>query len=217
MLMVGTSGMNVYAPSECLRYVDKHIETTFCMNQCSDEFSKSWYNMYPVNPDDIINFDAAGRKFVAKALKMDHTVPTLGYTFDELRTRLRQDLVGKSGKEIAKLRKEGENVSENYQIPMFVYMGDTSIQAVHDHLDELAKYSTIIIECTFLNEEHRGSGLDAKKHIAWQELWPVIEELGSTITWILIHFSMRYSSTEIKEFFDDIKKSGICGNIIPWI
>jgi ribonuclease BN (tRNA processing enzyme) len=117
------------------------------------------------------------------------------------------------------MRKNGENINEDVEVPLFVYMGDTSIQGVKDNLEELARYPTIIIECTFLSEDHRGSGLDAKKHIAWQELFPVIQDLGNGITWILIHFSMRYSTREIREFFEERKKLGDMDDniILPWI
>jgi hypothetical protein len=104
MLMVGSKSMNIYAPKECAHYIDRHIESTYCMNACSDEFEKSWYvaihnfnaqiwyNLQSVTANDVINFTAGGRKLVSKALQMDHTVPSLGYCFSEIRTRLRQDL-----------------------------------------------------------------------------------------------------------------------------
>ncbi|KAL0482622.1 ribonuclease Z [Acrasis kona] len=217
MLMMGSNNMNIYAPLESIPFIDRHIETTFCLNQGHNTFDKTWYNIQGVAGSEQVNFESGGRKLTAKALQMDHTVPTLGFAFSEIRTRLRSDLVGKNGREIALLRKNGEDVNETYESPLFVYMGDTSIKGIHDNITQLEKHTTIIVECTFLSEDHRGTGQDAKKHIAWQELEPIIESMGHHITWVLIHFSMRYYSKEVRCFFDECQKNNKMQNVIPWI
>jgi ribonuclease BN (tRNA processing enzyme) len=218
MLMVGSRDMAIYTPVESARFIDNHINSTFCMNACSDDFDKSWYNLIPVRAGDIIKFNSGGKNLTAQVLQMDHTVPSVGFAFAETRTRLKQHLVGMNGKDLAQMRKNGEVVSEEFSVPTFIYMGDTSIKGAIDNIEVLRTYRTIIIECTFLQEEHRGQGEDAKKHIAWQELAPLIQDSSSDCEWILIHFSMRYSSQEVREFFNEKRRYGEIGsNVIVWV
>jgi ribonuclease Z len=224
MLMIGSQNMNIYLPEIALPFVDRHIESTFCMNKCSNSFNKSWYKLNPICPGDSVQIECcktnrrgSGRIFNVTAIAMDHNVPSLGYTFSEVRTRLNTKFSGLDGKQLASLRKQGVEISEQYETPMFVFMGDTSIHGLLDHENTINKFPVVVVECTFLQKEHRGEGKDAKKHICWEELLPVIQRTENDVTWILIHFSMRYNTEELKTFFDDQFSELDIKNVIAWI
>lgn len=117
----------------------------------------------------------AGKRLRIIARSVDHTVPCLTYFCSELRKRLLPSLQGKSGKELGELRKAGKPIDEEVPVPQVIYFGDTSIDGLLALEAEIVGYPTVIIESTFLYSEHRGSGADAKKHIAWPELEPVVK------------------------------------------
>lgn len=223
MIMVGTRNMNIYLPEVAEPFVDRHIESTFCMNNCNTNFDKSWYNLQVVKPNETIQINCsrgskqAGRKFNVLALEMDHTVPSLGYAFKEVRQRLAKQFQGLNGCELKELRQNGIDLNEEYEKPMFVFMGDTSIHGLLNHRNLLIQFPVIIVECTFLHDEHRGHGEEAKKHIAWSELSQVILQEDKSIQWVLIHFSMRYTSQEIKQFFDQQFEKLNLKNVLVWI
>lgn len=71
------------------------------------------------------------------------------------------------GSEIAKLRKSGVEVSEEYFHPLFVFMGDTHINALKQN-PQLFNYPTIVVECTFIGDEAEvRERADRDGHIHW--------------------------------------------------
>ena len=62
---------------------------------------------------------------------------------------MKKEYTGTPGKELGKLRKEGVQIDEEYNIPLFVYCGDTSA-SVFEQTPWLFDYPVIITECTFL-------------------------------------------------------------------
>jgi ribonuclease Z len=55
--------------------------------------------------------------------------------------------------EIINLRKNGVEISENVHLPLFAFLGDTT-HKVFDMNPKLLSYPIIIIECTFLLDDH---------------------------------------------------------------
>jgi ribonuclease Z len=68
-----------------------------------------------------------------------------------------------------------------------------------------------MIECTFLDPLHIEEAI-ADRHIHWSQLENYIIEHSNT-TFVIYHFSMRYTTEYIKSFFE----SKNILNIIPWI
>jgi hypothetical protein len=146
-----------------------------------------------VKDGELIDLALPGKKIHVRARAVDHTVPCLAYVtltsdartavlqlvrryfFSEVRKRLLPSLAGKSGKELGELRRAGQPIEEEVDVPQLIYFGDTSIDGVTALEEELVKFPVVIVESSFLYTEHRGAGLDAKKHIAWPELEPLVK------------------------------------------
>jgi ribonuclease BN (tRNA processing enzyme) len=144
-----------------------------------------------------------------------HSVPSLGYGLVEKRTKLKHEYQGKSGHELADMKHQGIEIDEEIEVPFFLYLGDTTIEVLQDKENEkeIWKYSTVMIECTFLLDEEEGQA-ESRKHMHWNHLLPYIEEHPETF-FILYHFSRRYKAEEIREFFDQNASS--LSNVHPWI
>lgn len=144
----------------------------------------------------------------------DHSIPTISYCFSEVKKKLKAEYKDLPGKDIAKLRNSGVDVTEEVLKLAFAYICDTSIQVLTDY-SEILKYPVIFIECTFLYDEERENAA-ATKHIHWEDLKPFVQANQSSL-FVLIHFSLRYKDAEILDFFKKEQKenNGIT-NIKVW-
>ena len=68
----------------------------------------------------------------------------------------------------------------------------------------------IVIECTFLLPDHKQQA-EQSDHTHWLHLEEIVKS-NPDVTFVLIHFSLRYKNDEILKFFNDKPK-----NVIPWI
>lgn len=110
--------------------------------------------------------------------------------------------------ELARITDKNDQV----KIPLFAYMCDTDIRGIEQNAEKLKECPVIIVECTYLYESHL---ILAKKnhHMHWNQLKLFILD-NPKITFILIHFSLRYKDIQIMNFF---KFHQITGNIILWL
>jgi hypothetical protein len=105
---------------------------------------------------------------------------------------------GLRGDAIGKLRQEGVQVTEEREENLFVFCGDTTTECFVKS-PQILKYPVVIVECSFLLEEEAQKAADSK-HTLWRDLKPIVEAHPET-KFVLIHFSMRYQSQEIRDFF----------------
>ena len=83
-----------------------------------------------------------------------HWVPTLGCCLWWTRQRLRPDLAGLPGEELAHRRAAGETITEEVRLPLLAYLGDTDPR-VFDRHPWLTSVEVLITECTFLRPKDR--------------------------------------------------------------
>ena len=171
--------------------------------------------------------DIKNIKFKLEVFKNTHTIATHGYGLIENRKCLNpkynipeyQDETGKlDSKKLAILKKSGVNdINIVTDIPQVCYLLDTDHHMLYKDKDckypdeNIGKYKNIIIECTFIDDEHKKEAKETN-HMLWSNLKPFIIAFPNT-QFILCHFSMRYKDSEIIEFF---KKENI-KNVTPVI
>jgi len=154
-------------------------------------------------------------------IKCFHSHPkgTCGYGFTELRNKLKSEFVGLEGREIAKLKHEGIEITEIIEYPQFCYLCDTTHKIFENEI--LLKFPVIMIECTFLKPEDKKKA-KTNKHMHWDNLEPYIRE-HPEIRFILFHFSSKYHpyiTNEVREFFEeynDISSTTYLPNIFLWV
>ena len=115
------------------------------------------------------------------------------------------------GAELVELKKSGVEITENYFVQLILFISDTGKNGIIDLPFE--KYPLIIIECTFLEDEHYEEAV-SRKHLHWKDLEPIVKA-NPTNTFILGHFSCRYKDDFLIEFEQAIKIN--YSNIIFWI
>ena len=98
------------------------------------------------------------------------------------------------------------------------FSGDTTIDLLRErHQEILPKYETVIHEVTFLGEpsEDLDASTRAKGHTHYAQLHPWIAAFPRT-TFVLVHWSLRYSKEEVLAFFDK-SYGGVPKNVVLWI
>eukprot|EP01029_Cantina_marsupialis_P027618 TRINITY_DN773095_c0_g1_i1.p1 TRINITY_DN773095_c0_g1~~TRINITY_DN773095_c0_g1_i1.p1 ORF type:complete len:291 (-),score=60.73 TRINITY_DN773095_c0_g1_i1:120-992(-) len=177
-----------------------HINIT----DVTDTDDMNYFNLVGVEPND--EFKHKNLNF--KVIECFHGVPCRGYMISEIRKGLRDDLKGKTQKEIAQLARSGEIVSVATDFPIITFLGDTTTEVFKAH-PEVLKSPVIVVECTSYDPEFK---VDKRGHTHWDQLKPIAED-NPQCQFILTHFSDRFKGRDIVEFF---QKEGL-SNVMPWI
>ncbi|KAK2607533.1 hypothetical protein N8I77_006199 [Diaporthe amygdali] len=152
--------------------------------------------------------------FTAEAFHCDHQVPCLGYVFKVHSKKLKQEYVGRKGVELKQLRESGVEITAPHSAPVFAFLGDTTAATLASEPQWLKDGIPVVItECSFLYEEHRQQSTKTK-HTIWQDLEKIIRKWPKT-TFVLTHFSLRYSDKDIRQFFAEMPSPP--PNIVVWV
>jgi ribonuclease Z len=150
-----------------------------------------------------------------RAVQTFHPVPSLGYVVVRRVSRLRADLRGETGPEIAARRRGGEDVSEYEDRIELAYATDTLISAL-DHAPELYKARVLIVECTFLDERKSLEAARAGCHIHLDEVIERADRFENEHV-VLMHFSQIYRPDEVVQILDKRVPPQLRARIIPFV
>lgn len=137
------------------------------------------------------------KKFKIKSYEMDHSIDTIGYGINIISKKLNPEYSDKSQSELIEIKKSGKEVDIINEKGFILFCGDTSSMVLSKL--PFSDYKYVIIECTFLDDNHYVEALN-RKHLHYLELKQFFEKYTET-NFILIHFSKRYKDNFIKEFF----------------
>jgi len=166
------------------------------------------FSIIEVEDTKNLEIEIKGGKYILEIIRCYHTVRCTSYGLSEIKKKLKQEYLGLKGPEIKKLKDDGVEITDTLLKPFFLYIGDTSKEILLD--DRLKKYSTIMIECTFLEESEKERA-DETKHMHWDHLSQYVQE-NQSITFILYHFSSRYKREYINDFFVNVNLP----NVVVW-
>ena len=214
--LIDTGAVNpiIIVPKPCESKIKDYIHATYCLTKNNPNPKiHNKYKLLGVSPFDRQLIKIKNMNWVIDVIKCTHTVPCSGYGFSEIRDKLKPEYLNEKKEQLRELKKTGIEISQKKEFPLFCFMGDTDHKIFYDNeiIKVLDKYKTIIIECTFLEDIHIKHAED-DKHIHWKNIKPFIES-HNLISFILIHFSARYTETFIKEFFEKEKLN----NVILWV
>jgi ribonuclease Z len=150
-----------------------------------------------------------------RAVRTFHPVPSLAYLVVRRVAKLRSNLHGMSGPEIAARRRSGEEVSEYEDRLELAYATDTLIQ-VFDHEPELLAARTLIMECTFLDERKTLDAARAGCHIHLDEVIERAERFTNDHI-VMMHFSQLYRPDEIPGLLDARLPPALRKKVVPFV
>jgi ribonuclease Z len=150
-----------------------------------------------------------------RAVRTFHPVPSLGYVIVRRVAKLRPELVGRPGAEIAARRKAGEDINVLDDRLELAYATDTLVSAL-DHSPELLRTRVLIVECTFLDERKSLEGARAGCHIHLDEIIERADRFANDHV-VLMHVSQLYQPTEVAAILDRRVPRALRAKIIPFV
>lgn len=147
-----------------------------------------------VKPNDEFSL---GSKYAVRTFKTIHRIPSIGYSLYRKHHKLRADLVGKTGSEIAELRANGIDPTEEQNELLLSFTGDTQIEFLELNPDVLNS-KILLMETTYLDEKKTVQSARDWGHTHLDELIPRLSSIKSEKI-VLIHSSARYPMHEAQE------------------
>lgn len=196
----------VLIPSCLETNIQEMLNAFYTMNNGKKSIYDKWTPVKTKSYTTIIN----SKNISIDVFNLDHRVRTHGYGIKQIHKRLKEDYIGKSGKELAELKKTTD-ITFEIKIPMLLFISDTGKKVLPNL--PFSEYPLVIIECTFFEEEHYEESI-SRKHLHWKDLEPFVKANPET-KFILGHFSCRYKNEYLEEKEAELKL--IYSNIIFWI
>jgi len=144
-------------------------------------------------PSDIVGVEAGQdvrvrRDLLVRPFAVDHCDFALGYTLIEVRRKLKPELRGKTGPEIAALKRSGAVIEDSTEVPLVTYSGDTAPGRFLG-LDFVRASRVVLLECTFFEKSHLGRARSGR-HIHVADLPHVLEAMPDARV-VLTHVTRR--------------------------
>jgi len=150
-----------------------------------------------MNPGDEL---ALRPDLAIRAVRTFHPVPSLGYIVVRKVAKLKPELHGLPGPEIAARRRAGEEVNAYEERLELAYATDTLV-SVLDHAPALLKTRVLIVEATFLDTRKTLEAARAGCHIHLDEIIERADKFENEHV-VLMHFSQLYRPDEVAAILD---------------
>lgn len=114
------------------------------------ERQKTPFDIQPLEPEQSIEIKP---NILLRAIATRHTVPSIGFSVLERRSKLKEEYRDLPQEKLRELRGRGVEITRQLEIPLVAYTGDT---APGEYLvrDEFADAKIVISECTFFEPDH---------------------------------------------------------------
>jgi len=150
-----------------------------------------------------------------RAVRTFHPVPSLAYVVVRRVAKLRPELVGLPGAEIAARRRAGEDVTAHEDRLELAYATDTLVQVL-DHAPDLLASRVLIVECTFLDERKALADARAGCHIHLDEVIERADRFANEHI-VLMHVSQLYRPDEVAAVLDARVPPALRRRIVPFV
>ncbi len=187
--LAGMPPGNIYVPLSGFKQLKNILNRISALDTGRD-----WnYQIIPVEAGDSFPFR---RNLIAHILPGNHSVPAVSYLICEVRKKLKPEYRDLSGREIVELKLSGIKITNEVQLPLVAYLGDTRGISLDAH-PLLKQCKLLICECTFITPEHRERAKKTK-HLHLDMLPALLEHFESEYI-VLNHFSRRYTPELIRQ------------------
>jgi ribonuclease Z len=149
------------------------------------EQQRTPYHVVALEPDEEQEIK---NNHYLRAFETIHTVPSLGYTLLEQRSKLKEEYAGLPQEKLVELKKQGREIAQTLKIPLICYTGDTA-WGPHFDRDDVLNAKVLITECTFMEPGHRKrAGIG--KHLHLDHILDLLERSTAEAI-VLTHLSRR--------------------------
>ena len=152
------------------------------------------FSITPVDYDTLYPLQG---NFHFKAVPSVHRVPSNGYVIFEKTVKLKPEFLELPGQEIAKLKKERDDLFYESMLPTITFSGDTQIEFLLEN-EVVRKSKVLFLECTYISEDRPVSRAREWGHIHLEEIIKNADAFRDTEQLYLMHFSPRYRNDVIR-------------------
>ena len=135
-----------------------------------------------------------------RAFPTFHPVPSLGYQLVRRVNKLRPELHGLPGPEIAARRKRGDDIHISTERLELAYATDTLLSVI-DETPSILTSRVLIMECSFLDERKSIADSQAGCHIHLDELLERADDFANEHI-VLMHFSQIYKPDDVRSILE---------------
>lgn len=206
--------VNILVPKNTKVLLENYIVSLFSANMGKDvKITKitKFAKFTGIEGGDQINHVSNKHNLIIETFQCIHDVPTIAYGLNLKKNILKEEyreLIGNTD-EIVKLKKSGVIITEEIIKKCIIFVWDTTIE-IFEKYPIILTYPVIMVECTFITDDDYELSFK-RNHIHWKSLRPYVVN-NPTITFVLVHFSLRYPDELIRNFFSNEKLP----NIYPW-
>jgi ribonuclease Z len=109
------------------------------------------YKLVPMSAGQLVELR---RDFGIRAVATHHGGASLGYSIISIREKLKPEFMGKTGPELAEMKKRGVEIQYRLEVPVVCFLGDTAPGVVFDQPD-VQNAQVLITEVTFFEPAHK--------------------------------------------------------------
>ncbi len=161
------------------------------------EQQRTPHHIVPLEPDEQIEVK---NNVMLRAIEVSHTVPAMGYSVIEHRSKLRPEYRDQPQQRLRELKAAGEDITQLHEIPLVAYTGDTELGPFLLR-DEFARAKVVITECTFFEDDHRDRA-KVGKHLHVAELADLLDTWQAEAV-VLGHLTRR---TTMERAWEQLRK-----------
>ena len=176
----GMQGGTVFLPREIEKPVDALLR---CWRDIERQGTP--YKLIPMSAGQMYE---VRRDFGVRAYQTHHGGPSIGYGLISIREKLKPELAGIPGPELVEMKKRGENIQYRVEVPLVVFLGDTTAGTVFDEPD-VQNAEILITECTFYDADHKAKA-KAGRHLHLDQFAEIVPKLKNKHI-VLTHVSRR--------------------------
>lgn len=187
----GLPSANYYAVGDTVNLLREVIASNCRLSRSRD----ASHLVKEIKPTDTVKLKG---NLEISPFKGHHRIPCYGYVLRSRRNKLLPEYAGLPGPEIAKLKKEGVQITSEFVADEIAFTGDTSIE-IFNTSPFLLKTRVLIVECTGVDDLMDPDAVRKTGHIHIEHLAEVFKENEVTCeSIVLTHFSARYSTRDIE-------------------
>lgn len=160
------------------------------------EAQRTPYHVIPMAHDEELEVKD---KTMLRAFETRHTVPSLGFSVVEKRSKLRPDLADVPQEKLVQLKQQGEEITQTHEVPLVCYTGDTA-WGEHFERHDVLNAQVLITECTFLEADHRDRA-EVGKHLHLDDIVRLLDQANAEHV-ILTHLSRRTHIATVRKTLD---------------
>ena len=138
-----------------------------------------------------------GKNLRAACVRSVHRVPSLSWIVERTSERLLPEHAGRSGPEIAELKRSGARITETHTVDLLCVTGDTQIETF-DREPRLRRAKVLVHEVTAWDERRSVEEIRVWGHTHVDEIIPRAEQFEGDAL-VLVHRSPRHTRQQAEE------------------